>query len=103
MYGGIPPSYSAIRAAERALPQHHWDWDKWKSAKSSERVVSHSVRGGAFPGSVNDVILGQSADSLKAREERYLRFPDHLWGHGLNNVLQEACVQFVFVHVIGIF
>ena len=19
----------------------------------------------------------------------YLRFPDHLWGHGLNNVLQE--------------
>ena len=49
VYGGIPPSYSAIRAAERALPQHHWDWDKWKSAKSSERVVAHSVRGGAFP------------------------------------------------------
>lgn len=20
----------------------------------------------------------------------YLRFPDHLWGHGLNNILQEA-------------
>jgi hypothetical protein len=28
----------------------------------------------------------------RARTEhgRYLRFPDHLWGHGLNNILQEA-------------
>jgi len=28
----------------------------------------------------------------KARAEhgKYLRFPDHLWGHGLNNILQEA-------------
>lgn len=26
------------------------------------------------------------------RPARYLRFPGHLWGHGLNNVLQEACV-----------
>lgn len=27
------------------------------------------------------------------RPPRYLRFPGHLWGHGLNNVLQEACVS----------
>lgn len=28
----------------------------------------------------------------EARSEHrmYLRFPDHLWGHGLNNILQEA-------------
>jgi len=25
----------------------------------------------------------------------YLRFPDHLWGHGLNNFLQEASVPFI--------
>jgi hypothetical protein len=24
----------------------------------------------------------------------YLRFPGHLWGHGLNNILQETCVPF---------
>ncbi|KJA26687.1 hypothetical protein HYPSUDRAFT_63904 [Hypholoma sublateritium FD-334 SS-4] len=90
IYGGIPPSYSEIRAAERALPQHHWDWDKWKGAKSSERVAPHLVRGGTLPGSVNGVGAGQSAESLTAYDERYLRFPDHLWGHGLNNVLQEA-------------
>ncbi|RDB29870.1 hypothetical protein Hypma_013959 [Hypsizygus marmoreus] len=31
----------------------------------------------------------------QARGERrmYLRFPDHLWGHGLNNVLQEAILM----------
>ena len=23
-------------------------------------------------------------------DARFLRFPDHLWGHGLNNVLQQA-------------
>lgn len=27
------------------------------------------------------------------RPARYLRFPGHLWGHGLNNILQEACVS----------
>ncbi|KAL4261771.1 hypothetical protein AB1N83_007835 [Pleurotus pulmonarius] len=27
------------------------------------------------------------------REDRYLRFPGHLWGHGLNNVLQEALLM----------
>lgn len=29
------------------------------------------------------------------RPARYLRFPGHLWGHGLNNILQEACVNHV--------
>jgi hypothetical protein len=31
----------------------------------------------------------------------YLRFPGHLWGHGLNNILQETCVtllSFVYGH-----
>lgn len=26
----------------------------------------------------------------------YLRFPDHLWGHGLNNILQETWVPMSF-------
>lgn len=26
----------------------------------------------------------------------YIRFPDHLWGHGLNNVLQEMCAVHCF-------
>ena len=27
-------------------------------------------------------------------EEKYLSFPDHLWGHGFNNILQEVYVSF---------
>ena len=33
-----------------------------------------------------------SVDGVHYHHPRYLRFPGHLWGHGLNNVLQEACV-----------
>ncbi|KAJ7069230.1 hypothetical protein C8F01DRAFT_1245439 [Mycena amicta] len=29
----------------------------------------------------------------------YLRFPGHLWGHGLNNVLQEAIVMGYVAHL----
>ena len=31
------------------------------------------------------------------RPPRYLKFPGHLWGHGLNNVLQETCVSYLVV------
>jgi hypothetical protein len=31
-------------------------------------------------------------DLSTADARTYLRFPGHLWGHGLNNVLQEAYV-----------
>ncbi|KAJ7490675.1 hypothetical protein FB451DRAFT_624133 [Mycena latifolia] len=31
----------------------------------------------------------------------YLRFPGHLWGHGLNNVLQEAIVMGYLAHLAG--
>lgn len=37
--------------------------------------------------------LPQHSLSLAApegEEGAYLRFPDHLWGHGLNNILQET-------------
>ena len=30
--------------------------------------------------------------AAQAEQRLYLRFPDHLWGHGLNNILQEASV-----------
>ena len=30
----------------------------------------------------------------------YLRFPGHLWGHGLNNILQETCVSWLYVDFI---
>jgi hypothetical protein len=32
----------------------------------------------------------------------YLRFPGHLWGHGLNNILQETyvtSVSFLFISI----
>ncbi|KAH0834283.1 hypothetical protein J3R83DRAFT_11652 [Lanmaoa asiatica] len=41
------------------------------------RLPQHSVAALTHPG---------------GRPARYLRFPGHLWGHGLNNILQEACV-----------
>lgn len=33
-------------------------------------------------------------DQIRAQRDgaMYLRFPGHLWGHGLNNVMQETCV-----------
>lgn len=66
VYGGIPPSFSGIKAYESSLPQH--DWSK------------HYVGGGG--GGV--------------KEQKYLSFPDHIWGHGFNNVLQEMYVPFSF-------
>lgn len=33
----------------------------------------------------------------KAEPGMYLRFPGHLWGHGLNNILQEAYVPMALV------
>lgn len=59
-YGGLPPSYTRIRAQERALPQHHWNQKR--------------------PG------------KYVAEGPKFIRFPNHYWGRGLNNVLEEACV-----------
>lgn len=56
-YGGIPPSFSRIKAYENSLEQH--DWSKLKFSN----------------------------------EHKYLSFPDHVWGHGFNNVLQEMYVS----------
>ncbi|KAJ7814059.1 hypothetical protein B0H13DRAFT_2465316 [Mycena leptocephala] len=36
-----------------------------------------------------------------ADSRMYLRFPGHLWGHGLNNVLQEAIVMGYLAHLSG--
>jgi hypothetical protein len=39
-----------------------------------------------------------NVSALSVADSRmYLRFPGHLWGHGLNNVLQEACVLLFFL------
>ncbi|KAJ7916021.1 hypothetical protein B0H13DRAFT_2323718 [Mycena leptocephala] len=36
-----------------------------------------------------------------ADSRMYLRFPGHLWGHGLNNVLQEAILMGYLAHLSG--
>ncbi|KAA1467001.1 hypothetical protein DENSPDRAFT_831947 [Dentipellis sp. KUC8613] len=66
LWGGIPPSYSDIRAYEKALPQHNL-----------------------------------SLPSPEGAHGQFLRFPDHLWGHGLNNVLQEILLQSQLAHTAG--
>jgi hypothetical protein len=70
IYGGIPATYRDVRMRERALPQHRWEiacpWGRM------------SMKRGCYEGAADE-------------DGRYfLRFPDHVWGHGLNNVLQEA-------------
>ncbi|KAJ7364800.1 hypothetical protein DFH08DRAFT_277452 [Mycena albidolilacea] len=40
-------------------------------------------------------------DLSTADARTYLRFPGHLWGHGLNNVLQEAIVMGYLAHLAG--
>lgn len=70
VYGGIPPSFSGIKAYETSLPQH--DWSK------------HYV--------------GEGGGGVK--DQKYLSFPDHIWGHGFNNVLQEMYVLFFLFSVV---
>ncbi|KAF8215198.1 hypothetical protein K438DRAFT_1561906 [Mycena galopus ATCC 62051] len=41
------------------------------------------------------------SDLSAADERSFLRFPGHLWGHGLNNVLQEAIVMGYLAHLAG--
>ncbi|KAG8215522.1 hypothetical protein J3R82DRAFT_9171 [Butyriboletus roseoflavus] len=36
------------------------------------------------------------------RAARYLRFPGHLWGHGLNNILQEALLMSYLAYVSNV-
>ncbi|KAJ6622578.1 hypothetical protein B0H10DRAFT_2013356 [Mycena sp. CBHHK59/15] len=50
-----------------------------------------------------EAALPQHNLSLAAQPDgpRYLRFPDHLWGHGLNNVLQEAILMGYLAHRAG--
>ncbi|KAF8886706.1 hypothetical protein CPB84DRAFT_1787382 [Gymnopilus junonius] len=74
LYGGIPPSYADARMRERQLSQHHW-----------EKIIPENSMLAA-PGKVREPV------------ERYVRFPDHLWGHGLNNVLQEVMLYALIAH-----
>ncbi|KAF8172285.1 hypothetical protein BJ912DRAFT_860054 [Pholiota molesta] len=71
LYGGVPPSYADVWQQERALPQHHW--------RSTNTRISSAERGVRSTPPANGEAQGT-----------YLRFPDHVCGHGLNNVLQEA-------------
>jgi len=77
-YGGLPPSYHAVRLHERALPQHDW-------TRGNIVNIRHSG--------------GEKIDLRRGDDSKYIRFPDHLWGHGLNNVLQEAYVLFFLTMV----
>jgi hypothetical protein len=70
IYGGIPASYWDVRLRERAFPQHRWEAACPRGRKSMKR--------GCYEGALDE-------------DSRYfLRFPDHVWGRGFNNVFQEA-------------
>lgn len=75
-WGGIPHSYADIRRMERMLPQHRWK----------------DVRVDSSTGELVDPRSGQRVNWEEDAGEGYLRFPNHLWGHGLNNVLEEVFV-----------
>lgn len=78
LWFGIPPSYTDIRAFERRLPQHDWQGTSRSRLKSKVGPLE-GIEG----------------------EGRFLRFPDHVWGHGFNNILQEACVPSFLVLILG--
>lgn len=65
-YGGVPPNYSDLKLAEKSLPQHDWDWRK--CYVDSKRVGK--------------------------QDPKYLRFADHIEGHGINNVIQESLLTY---------
>ncbi|EIW75013.1 hypothetical protein CONPUDRAFT_112946 [Coniophora puteana RWD-64-598 SS2] len=78
---GIPPSFNDVRAYEDRLPQH--------------RLPRH-----VFPPHAHDHHAHASGGSpgTEGQATRYIRFPGYLWGHGLNNVLQEALVLSHLAH-----
>ncbi|KAJ6453085.1 hypothetical protein C8R45DRAFT_1039525 [Mycena sanguinolenta] len=63
---------------------------------------------GGIPPTYNDIRAYEAklpqnnvSDLSIADERTFLRFPGHLWGHGLNNVLQEAIVMGYLAHLSG--
>ncbi|KAI6030052.1 hypothetical protein EDC04DRAFT_2924603 [Pisolithus marmoratus] len=70
---GIPPTYDDVRSFERRLTQHSL------TTPSSTVDKNHHIH-----------------------HPRYLRFPGHLWGHGLNNVLQEALLMSYLAYVSNV-
>ncbi|KAI6110436.1 hypothetical protein EDD16DRAFT_1611231 [Pisolithus croceorrhizus] len=70
---GIPPTYDDVRSFERRLTQHSLTIPP--STVDKTQLVHHP---------------------------RYLRFPGHLWGHGLNNVLQEALLMSYLAYVSNV-
>ncbi|KAF6744124.1 hypothetical protein DFP72DRAFT_826345 [Ephemerocybe angulata] len=81
-WGGIPRSYEDIRRLESALPQHRWE----------------EVRVGTN-GELVDVETGKRFDWEEDAGAGYLRFPDHIWGHGFNNVFEEALSAALLAHL----
>lgn len=75
-WSGVPPGYGDVREFERGLPQHR----RWREVPEG---VELRLGGGGG---------GRDGDGEVEGEARYLRFPDHVWGHGFNNVLQEVYV-----------
>lgn len=77
---GIPPSYQEFRKYEMELlgSAGSINW-RWKLREVDSGIPS-GWRG------------HHDADD---EEERYLWYPDHVWGHGWNNFLQEAYVVLV--------
>ncbi|KAJ3914099.1 hypothetical protein F5877DRAFT_51111 [Lentinula edodes] len=65
---GVPSTYQDVRAYERSLPQH--------------RIRE----------AVNEKI-GRDGVTERIHRRKYLWFDGALWGHGLNNVLQESFVM----------
>lgn len=74
-WGGVPRSYRDIRRIERELPQHRW---KDVQVDSSGELIEKGS--------------GKRFDIEQEAGEGYLRFPNYLWGHGFNNILEERCV-----------
>ncbi|KAF9035542.1 hypothetical protein BJ165DRAFT_1509905 [Panaeolus papilionaceus] len=77
LYGGVPPGYGDVRRAERAWIDFH---------------AGAGRLGGAGGGA-----------GVEGEEEGrgYLRFKDHIWGHGFNNVLQEVLFTSYLAHTLN--
>ncbi|KAJ3751440.1 hypothetical protein DFH05DRAFT_1519638 [Lentinula detonsa] len=65
---GVPSTYQDVRAYERLLPQH----------KLREAVSEN---------------IGRDGVTERIHRRKYLWFDGALWGHGLNNVLQESFIM----------
>ncbi|PPQ74129.1 hypothetical protein CVT24_012841 [Panaeolus cyanescens] len=91
IYGGVPETYGYLRKKDTQL------WNLWSSRTGTVAGRANGVE------SLHAGQVGRLADTATndTEKEMYMRFPNHVWGRGFNNVLQEALFTSYLAYVVN--